>query len=69
MIGDTQTRVYRKAGVLLPQSQQESGEFHNRVTPQLGPATTAGRYVQMAGGSIFTPSCQELPQDQTIQGI
>ena len=47
-----ETRVYRKAGVLLPQSQQEYGEFYSRVTPQLGPAITAGRYVQMAGGSI-----------------
>ena len=64
-----ETRVYRKAGVLLPQSQQEYGEFYSRVTPQLGPAH---RWQICADGWWLDFShhpSQELPQDQTLQGL
>lgn len=45
-------QLYSKGGVLQSQNQAVRGEFKTRTTPQLGPGTTAGRYVQLAGGVI-----------------
>ena len=41
-------------GATTPTSEDTATkqEFEERTTPQLGPITTAGRYVQMAGGTI-----------------
>lgn len=44
--------LYSKAGTIFSQSQSVRGEFKTRTTPQLGPVTTASRYVQLSGGSI-----------------
>lgn len=44
--------LYSKAGVELNMTQQQKGEFYSRTTPQLGPGTTANRYVQLSGGNI-----------------
>ena len=44
--------LYTKAGVEVSQSQAVRGEFKTRTTPQIGPATTDDRYVQLSGGSI-----------------
>ena len=45
-------QLYSKGGVLQIQNQATRGEFKTRTTPQLGPGTTAGRYVQLSGGVI-----------------
>lgn len=45
-------KVYNRSAALLSENLSEKGEFYSRTTPQLGPATTSGRYVQMAGGTI-----------------
>ena len=44
--------IYSKAGTELSMTQQQKGEFYSRTTPQLGPGTTANRYVQLSGGNI-----------------
>ena len=58
MVADDQNlqylhRAYKKNNnFAVPETLAAKGEFATRVTPQLGPPTTAGRYVQLSGGRI-----------------